>query len=179
LLSNDGLFKAGYVIDALRQSVGDSEFGYRIQGYLAHVIMRIGGKIIDIRAQGHPDIIASLGGKTLFLQVKSIHSKSRRREFLIDSNDLEGIHPRDLTTIGYLAILDCTIPPSWIMIDYEKMKRHASAPISMITLRALADARLSQECTEEFVKLIINHQSNLDRLYFHILCSRALRGEIL
>jgi hypothetical protein len=95
LPSSDEPFRVGRIVDALRQSVGDGEFGYRIQGYLAHVIMRIGGKIIDIKPQGHPDIIASLGGKTLLLQVKSVHSKSRRREFLVSSDDLKGICPLD------------------------------------------------------------------------------------
>jgi len=177
LLLSDEPFSVGHIIDALRRSVGDSEFGYRIQGYFAHVIMRIGGKIIDIKPQGHPDLIASLGGKTLLLQVKSVHSKSRRLQFLVGADDLEGIHPHNPTTIGYLAILDCTMPPSWIMIDYERIKRHTLNPISVVTLRALADTKLSQQCTEEFVRLIISHQSNLDSLYFHVLCNRALRGE--
>jgi hypothetical protein len=179
LLSSDEPFRVGRIINALRQSVGDGEFGYRIQGYLAHVIMRIGGKIIDIKPQGHPDIIASLGGKTLLLQVKSVHSKSRRREFLVGTDDLKGIRPHDPTTTGYLAILDCTMPPSWIMVNYEKIKRQALSPISLVTLRVMADTKLSHECTEEFVKLIANHQSNLHSLYFHVLCSRALRGEVL
>lgn len=179
MLSSDAPFRVGRIINVLRQSIGDSEFGYRIQGYLAHVIMHIGGKIIDVKSQGHPDIIASLSRKTLLLQVKSISSKSGRRGFLMDADDLEGIRPHNSTTIGYLAILDCTMPPSWIMIDYERIKRHALNPISIVTLRALADTGLSQQCTEEFVRLIISHQSNLDTLYFHVLCSRALRGESL
>jgi hypothetical protein len=179
LLSSDEPFRVGRIINALRQSVGDGEFGYRIQGYLAHVIIRIGGKIIDIKPQGHPDIIASLGGKTLLLQVKSVHSKSRRREFLVSTDDLEGIRPHDLTTIGYLAILDCTMPPSWIMVNYEKIKKQALSPVSLVTLRAMADTKISYECTEEFVKLIANHQSNLHSLYFHVLCNRALKGEAL
>jgi hypothetical protein len=179
LLSSDELFRVGRIVDALRQSVGDGEFGYRTQGYLAHVIMRIGGKIIDIKQRGHPDIVASLSGKTLLLQAKSVHSKSRRREFLVSTDDLEGIRPHDPTTIGYLAILDCTMPPSWIMVNYEKIKRQALSTISLVTLRAMADTKFSHECTEQFVKLIANHQSNLHSLYFHVLCSRALRGEAL
>lgn len=179
MLSSDESFKVGRTIDLLRQSVGDGEFGYRIQGLLAHVIMRIGGKIIDVKAQGHPDIIASLGGKTILLQVKSVHAKSRRREFLAGADDLKGIRPHNPTTIGYLAILDCTMPPSWIMVDYEKIKRYALNPISLVTLRAVADTQFSHECTEEFVRLITDHQSNIHSLYFHALHNRALRGEAL
>jgi len=179
LLSSDKPFRVGHIVDTLRQSIGDGEFGYRIQGYLAHVIMRIGGKIIDIKSQGHPDIIASLSGKTLLVQVKSVHSKSRRRKFLVSTDDLKGICPKNPATIGYLAILDCTMPPLWIIVNYDKIKRQALIPLSLVTLRAMADTRLSHECTDEFVKLIKNHQSNLHSLYFHVLCSRALRGEAL
>ena len=179
MLSSDEFFEVGHVVNALRQSIGDSEFGYRAQGFLAHVLMRLGGGIIDIKPQGHPDITARLGGKTLLIQVKAVQARSRRRGFVVGANDLEGIHPHDRTSIGYLSILDCALPVSWVLVDYERLRRQALSPISLVTLHAMADSRLSLECTEEFVKLILAYQSTLHNLTFHILCSRSLRGEVL
>jgi hypothetical protein len=172
-------FKVGRIINALRQSIGDAEFGYRAQGFLAHVFIRLGGRIIDIKSQGHPDITGSFGGKILLLQVKAVYARSRRRAFAVEAEDLEGICPHDRTSVGYLAILDCAQPISWALVDYERLRRQALGAISLVTLHAMADGRLSYECTEEFVKLIESHQSTLRNLDFHILCSRALKGEAL
>lgn len=179
MLSSDKFFKVGHILNTLRQSIGDSEFGYRVQGFLAHVFLRLGGRIVDIKPQGHPDITASLGGKTLLLQVKAVHARSMRRGFVVKADDLEGIHPLDRTSIGYLAILDCTPPVSWAFVDYQKLCRQGLRPIHMVTLHAMADRKLSLECTEEFVKLVANCQESLPNLTFHILSSRALKGNAL
>ena len=183
MLSSDEFFKVGHIVNALRQSIGDVEFGYRVQGFLAHVFIRLGGRIIDIKPQGHPDITASLGSQTLLLQVKSVQAKARRQRFALGADDLEGIRPpigylaRD--TIGYLAILDCAPPVSWLLVDYHRLRRQELHPVHMVTLHAMANKRLSLQCTEEFVELIGNHQSHLRNLDFHILCSRAMRGDTL
>lgn len=179
MLSSDEFFKVGHIVNALRQGIGDAEFGYRAQGFLAHVFIRLGGRIIDIKPQGHPDITASLGGKTLLAQVKAVQARSTHRRFVIGAEDLEGIRPHDRTSIGYLAILDCALPISWVLVDYQRIRRQALSPVSLVTLHAMADSTLSHECTEEFVKLIESHESNLRNLDFHILCSRALKGEAL
>lgn len=178
MLTSDEFFKVGHIVNVLRQSIGDAEFGYRAQGFLAHVFIRLGGRIIDIKSQGHPDITASLGGKTLLAQVKAVQARSRRRGFVVEAEDLEGIRPHDRTSIGYLAILDCAPPISWVLVDYQRIRRQALSSIFLVTLHAMADSKLSHECTEEFVKLIESHQSKLHNLDFHILCSRALKGEI-
>lgn len=179
MLTSDEFFKVAHIVNALRQSIGDAEFGYRAQGFLAHVFIRLGGKIIDIKPQGHPDITASLGGQTLFLQVKSVQAKARRQRFALGADDLEGIRPSQSNVIGYLAILDCASPVSWLLVDYHRLRRQELHPVHMVTLHAMANKRLSLQCTEEFVKLVANHQSHLRNLDFHILCNRALKGEAL
>lgn len=172
-------FKVGNFLDTIREEVGESEFGYRVQGLLAHVFLRLGGRIIAIKAQGHPDIIVNFGSRTLLLQAKSIHGKIRRQKFVIAADDLEGIRSFNANEVGYLAVLDCALPPSWILVNYHKLLRQQLIPIHMITLKAMSDRQLSFECTEEFVKLVIRHQNHLRNLNFHILCSRAIKGEAL
>ncbi|OGN94710.1 MAG: hypothetical protein A2Z75_06310 [Chloroflexi bacterium RBG_13_50_10] len=179
MLSTDEHFKVSHILDDLRHSVGDSEFGYRAQGFLAHALMHLGWTIIDIKPQGHPDVIANLGSQALLLQAKSIHGRTRRQGFSLGQEDLEGIRPKDHNTTGYLAILDCTIPVSWLLVDYCVIRRQVAQPTHVVSLYAMGNKELSSECTEEFVKLVSSHQSHIRNLDFHILCSRALRGEPL
>lgn len=179
LLSSDEHFKVSHILDDLRRSIGDSEFGYRAQGFLAHALMHLGSTIIDIKPQGHPDIIANLGSQTLLLQAKSIHARMRRQGFSLGPEDLEGIHPKDHNTTGYLAILDCAIPVSWLLVDYHMIRRQVARLTHIVSLYAMRNKELSFECTEEFVRLVSNHQSHIRNLDFHILCSRAFRGEPL
>lgn len=170
-------FEVKHVLDTLHRNIGDSEFGYRIQGLLAHVFLRLGGSIIEIKPQGHPDIITSLGSHKFLLQVKTTYSKIRRRNFVLDYHDLLGIKPTDQNARGYLALLDCVVPPSWILVNYNKLQRLIKGATHVITLRAMANKDLSLECTREFVDLVLKHQHHLRNLDFSILCSRALKGE--
>lgn len=179
MLSSDEHFKVGHILNDLRHSIGDSEFGYRAQGFLAHTLMHLGWTIIDIKPQGHPDIIAHSGSRTLLLQAKSIHAMTRRKGFSLEQKDLEGIRPKDCDTTGYLAVLDCSIPVSWLLVDYHRLRRQVARPTHIVSLYAMENRELSIECTEEFVRLVSNHQSHLRNLDFHILCSRAFRGEPL
>ena len=177
--STNELFQAGDLLDDLRRDIGSSEFGYRIQGLFAHVLICKGGKIIDIKPQGHPDIAAELGKRKLLLQVKAVHAKISRQGFTISPEDLQGIKPINKDETGYLAILECAAPVSWTLLDYSRMARQKLKPLNMVALRAMADAPLSAECTEEFVRIIIRNRGRLRDLGFHILCCRALKGEPL
>jgi len=170
-------FEAKHVLDTLRGNIGDSEFGYRIQGLLAHVFLRLGGSIIEIKPQGHPDIITYLGSYKFLLQVKSTYSKIRRRNFVLDDHDLLGIKPTDQNTRGYLALLDCVAPPYWVLVNYHRLQRLMKGATHVVTLRAMANKDLSLECTREFADLVLKHQQHLRNLDFPILCSRALKGE--
>lgn len=164
------------MLDNLRRDVGSSEFGYRVQGLFAHVLIGKTGRIIDIKPQGQPDIIAELGTRKLLFQVKAVYAKTCREGFTASIKDLQGIKPRNKGETGYMTVLECVAPISWILIDYSKIVRQ-KFPLSIVSLRALADMRLSVEFTEEFVKLIIRNRLRLRDLNFHILCSRALKGE--
>lgn len=177
--SIDEHFRIGYLLEILRRDVGDSEFGYRIQGLLAHVLLRIGGRITQIKPQGHPDIVAHLGSRRFLLQVKAVHSKLNRQNFNLSHEDLQGIRPQGSEDVGYLAILECVHPVSWILVDYSKLSRGVQETFCIVTLRAMADKKLSEECTEEFIKLIIAIQDRLKNLRFDVICKRALRGETL
>lgn len=174
--THDKLFKAGWIVNDLLREIGDSKFGYRAQSLFAHVLIGIGGKILEINAQGHPDITAVLGGKTLLIQVKSVHARSVRRSFTIGHDDLEGINPYNKASIGYLAVLDCTLPVSWILVEYSIIKRLFTRPISLVTLRSISNKIFSDECSEVFINLVLTHQKTLTNLTYNILRNRALQN---
>jgi len=172
---NDKRFKAGWIINDLLSEIGDSEFGYRAQGFFAHVLIGVGGKILEINSQGHPDITAVLSGKTLLIQVKSVHARSTRRGFTIGYDDLEGINPYNKDLIGYLAVLDCTLPVSWILVEYSIIKRYFARPISLVTLRSVSNKTFSDDCNDVFIDFILCHQKNLTNLTYNILRNRAFQ----
>jgi hypothetical protein len=60
LFADNGQFAVKPLLEGLRAEFGDAEFGYRMQGMFAHVLARLGGEILEINAQGHPDIKARL-----------------------------------------------------------------------------------------------------------------------
>ena len=55
-MRHDSTVSANHILARLRDEVGDSEFGYRLQALFAHVLGRLGASILEVNAQGHPDI---------------------------------------------------------------------------------------------------------------------------
>ena len=100
------------MLDSLRTHVGDSEFGYRMQAFFAHILMELGYTIIKINPRGHPDIKSLKGSQTALFQVKSINHNYAGVSPLITRNDIIGIRPSGVDEKGYFAILDCAVPVS-------------------------------------------------------------------
>ena len=167
------------LLDALRSEVGDSDFGYRIQALFAHALLRLGAVIQEINQQGHPDIRAGLGDRSLLVQVKSVSHNNAPCSPAIQEPDLAGIRPSSGRETGYFAVLDCAAPPAWIMVGYEGMPKDCSKPLNMEALRARANKNFSRECTDAFTEMILANKEKLHLLNYQTLCRRALRGEAL
>jgi hypothetical protein len=165
------------VSDALRRlraDVGDIEFGYRAQGLFAHVLKRMGASVLEVRNQGHPDIVASLNNHLTRFEIE-IASKGDRHH-VIKSDDLESIAPLLPNEVGYLAVLDMAEPLRWAVLEYSRVVgRLGRAPMS--TLHAVADRELSKACNMAFSELILESVERLRALTFHLLCDRVLRGD--
>jgi hypothetical protein len=164
------------LLDNLRVEFGDSSFGYRVQALFAHVLIRLGVVILEINRQGHPDIRAKLGGDVMIVQVKSIQHASHLAGFQLTSADLAGIVPAELTK-GYLALLDCADPVSWIIVEHSKACQFVDRPSPMAGLRAAAELQISQDCTEEFTNIILLAKDRLNVLTYPLLVRRALDGK--
>src|SRR5205823_4807821 len=143
----DGQFQIKPLLDSLRAEFGDAEFGYRMQGLFAHVLLRLGAQVLDVNAQGHPDIKALLGNGVLIVQVKSCDHTSGSTVYQLSSSDLAGITSSSYTK-GYLAFLDCAAPVSWHLIQDSVARQFLGRCVPVATLRAARDEQMSQDCTE-------------------------------
>ena len=173
MISNES-YRVYKALSELRERVEDSEFGYRVQGLFAASLVCLDIKIIEIKPQGHPDVIGIKENKIIKFEVEAILGKSRARA--VDREDIEAIKPCNKNEKGYIAILYSRFPPEWLLIDYNRLKRRVSEHLSMITIKCLSDKEFSNELTECFYKLVLSNASRLPTFTFHLLCNRALKG---
>lgn len=170
-------WEAGKCLEILKDAVGLSEFGYRIQGLAAHILLRLGAKVLKINSQGHPDIIAEAERGLIRIEVEADAGRSRPR--MLTREDLNSIAPRLSVDKGYFALAICSAYPRWILIEYAKLERRHGTPAFPAVLDGLADNVASQQWTREFIKLLIEHGKRLHFLSYDNLARRALRGEPL
>jgi len=175
LQSNDRQFSVKPLLDALRAEYGDSEFGYRMQGFFAHVLVRLGAVVIEVNAQGHPDIKAHMADELLLVQVKSAQHAYTSSVFQLSITDLEGITCREGAR-GYLAYLDCAEPVSWYLVDSVTARQFLNRPVPVAAIRGAQDRQLSEECSNEFVDAILSAKDRLSLLTFRLLAQRAIAG---
>ena len=161
----------------LRENLGDSALGFRIQGFFAHTLIQLGVEILEINAQGHPDVVGKIENKRIKYEVEALMGKTRKR--IIDGDDIEAIKPQSLNEKGYFGVLDCRLPPEWILVNYNRLKWRISESLSIVTLKSLSEKELSSKCTSQFYALILTNSERLSRLSFSILQERALKGEDL
>ena len=166
------------ILDGFRAQWGDAEFGYRVQAIFAHVLLRLGAKVIEVNAQGHPDVRAELGARTFVVQVKTASHHGPYYQLQVNREELLGIKSVG-DCRGYLAVLDCAVPVGWLMLSDGHAADFVERPARIATIRALCENPLSLECTDVFLDLIIAEQHRLPHLSFRLLADRALRGEPL
>lgn len=177
--SNRTSFEIKPILDSLRTSVGDSEFGLRMQALFAHVLLELGSTVTELNQQGHPDIKSVRGHQTALFQVKSITHSYGGWALMVDSDDIAGICPSGPNEEGYFAVLDCAAPVSWVVSRYGAIRRHVGRSVSIETIRATADLELSRDSTVVFAELVLRYKGDLHLLTFGVLRDRALRGEHL
>ncbi len=155
--------------------VGDGEFGYRIQALFAHVLLRLGGVVSTVNAQGHPDIGARLGDREFLVQVKTVSHVSASQLMNVADEDLKGIAPAGRRE-GLLAILDCADPVEWIVVPFARASALSGRSVRVATVRAERDVALSEDCTGEFLDLVLTSGRRLRTMSYRVLRRRALAG---
>lgn len=168
---------ASKCLEGLRDAVGLSEFGFRIQALAAHILLRLGARVLHIHTQGHPDIVAETENGYLRIEVEAAVYGQRARA--LTKEDLVGIAPHSATDKGYFALAVCSPCPHWLLIDYLRILRRHGTPASPPILRGLADAATSKHWTDEFRKLLIARCRHLSLYTYDFLVHRALEGRPL
>ena len=171
-------FDVEVILNRLRARWGNSDFGYRMQAVFAHVLLRLGGEILEVNAQGHPDVKARMAGQLTHFQVKTASHSHPGFQFCLSAKDLAGISPDDRGR-GFLAVLDCAAPVAWLLVPEGRARLMVERPNLIATLRAERLNPFSVECSEAFLDLVTAEQERLPRLSFGLLAQRALRGEPL
>lgn len=164
-------FEASSIIRVLQRELNSAEFGLRIQGLFAHALIRLGAHIIDIRHSDHPDLIVDLGRKKWQVEVEVLGSLVYR----VKADDLKSIRPRGSEWYGFLSLLDCGPPLSWLLLRYETLSQFNDT-VHIARLRIFSDS-LSLECTDLFASLIIENKRRLRNLSFPLLKEWALAGQ--
>ena len=163
------------ILRRLRADVGDIEFGYRAQGLFAHVLKEIGATVIDVRSQGHPDIIVHLNGHLTRVEVEI--ATLGERYHVIKANDALAVAPTERDEKGYLAVLDIEEPVRWAPIEYSRF-RHRLGRQPLATLHALAHQGIARACNDAFVEMIIADPERLSALTFRLLRQRILLRDV-
>jgi hypothetical protein len=176
-LSNNA-FEAGDILKQLCNQCGDIEFGYRMQALFAHILMKKEWNIVEVNAQGHPDIRAERGGESLLVQVKSVGHRSPNSLITLSKDDVDGIAALG-NRGGWFAALDQASPVQWIIVTRDTASRLLGRPLHLSTLLANSDAIVSDECNRSFYDLILLHRNRLPQLTYGILRRRALSQDEL
>lgn len=170
-------WEAGKCLEKLKGAIGPSELGFRIQGLAAHVLLRLGARVLQINSQGHPDIVAEVERGLVRIEVEAaIHGTRARAP---TEEDLDAIAPHSSTDKGYFAVALCGPYPRWLLVEYERLRRRHGTPASPAILQALADTEASEQWTAEFVELLVNHCTRLPFFSFDFLARRAKEGRPL
>jgi hypothetical protein len=114
-----------------------------------YVLNRIGAKDLEIRHQGHPDIVANLSGRLARFEVEITSIGDRYHT--IKADDLASLKPVLDGDAGFLAILDASHPVRWAVIEYGRIrKRLGRWPLA--TLHAIADPDLSKSVRRRILR---------------------------
>ena len=160
------------ILRGLRAEVGDGEFGFRAQGLFAHVLKLIGASVVEVKNNGHPDIIVQLEGRLTRVEVEI--APMGERYHVIKADDVQAVAPIERNEQGYLAVLDIAEPVRWAPMEYSRIRcRLGRQPLA--TLHALVDRKLARDCNDAFAEFINANAERLPALTFRLLCQRVLR----
>ena len=167
-------YNAARILTEFRDDVGFPTFGLVVQALFAHVLLRLGGEVLDIRNPGHPDIRAILAGQLHNIEVETAKRKTIPRR--LEPGDLEVLQVSKDGEYGYFCVLDCGPPIAWLCVDVASLGHRASDKLHLSLLRGYCNRGYSVECTSQFSDLVISEARKLRHLTYERLRREALSG---
>ena len=154
---------------------GFSRFGLVVQALFAHVLLRIGGSVLDVKSPGHPDIRAMLAGQLYNIEVETATRKTLPRQ--LEHGDLDVLQHRREGEYGYYCVLDCGPPIAWLCVDVATLGSRADGELRLALLRGYSNREISSDCTAEFSRLVTKEARNLHQLTYDLLRQEVLSGK--
>ena len=167
-------YDAAKLLADLRNDVGVQRFGLVVQALFAHVLLRLGGNVLDVKSPGHPDIRAMLAGQMYNIEVETAGRKTLPRQ--LEQGDLDVLQVRGDGEHGYFCVLDCGPPIAWLCVDVASLGRRAGGELRLSLLRGYSNRELSLDCTAEFSRLVVKEARILHQLTYDQLRQEVLSG---
>jgi hypothetical protein len=172
-LEGDEAQRAGRLLSGIRSLLPEPEVGYRFQGIAAHILLRLGARILEVKSQGHPDIVATDAEGNIRVEVEVDLGSGRPR--LLSAADLASIRPVEKGDRGYFALAELGMFPRWHVVPFQRLELR-SVEISPMILGALEDEAVSRAWTREFSAMIVRNESRLGALTYDRLRALALQS---
>ena len=167
-------YDAAKLLVDLRNDVGIQTFGILVQALFAHVLLRLGGKVLDVKHPGHPDILATWAGHLYYIEVETATRKILPRH--LEPRDLDVLRVSKDGEHGYYCVLECGPPLAWLCVDVASLGQRVHGDLRLSLLRGYSNRELSLDCTSEFSLLVIQEARSLHQLTYDRLRQEVLSG---
>lgn len=130
-------------IDRLRS---ESTFGYKMQAVAAHVLLRLGYRIEEIKQSGHPDITAFKRGREYRFEIEAQVGKPHPHQ--LETADIDTLMATP-GGFGYYALAVSLPNPYWIVVPVSNLAGRRRPPNNVL-LEILSDRNFSAEWNAEY-----------------------------
>ena len=163
---------AGECLRRIRADAGASAFGYKIQALAAHVLVRLGYGVTEVKSSGHPDIAAVKNGREFRFEIEAEVAGPRAHK--LTEEDFEALIAGGHVT-GYFAVAVSFPVPYWLLVPATKLVRRRTAARRAL-LEALGDREYAETWTREYTMLLQESCRDIRRSSFRSLVEAALAG---
>lgn len=159
-------------IDQLLAESSAVEFGYKVQALAAHVLLRLGYRVEEVKQSGHPDITAFRDGREYRFEVEAqVGDPHKRRLEDADIESLTGVPDG----FGFYALAISFPNPYWVVVPVSNLagRKHRS---SNVLLEALSDKHFSAEWTAQYRDMLSASYHEITIVPFSWLSELAVSG---
>ena|SRR2546426_2534326 len=150
---------SSFAVWDLLEKLGSPEFGLITQAVLAACFRSLGASMEEMKQAGHPDMEFDFQNRHWRVEVEFAHPS--KGDYEVKEEDVQATRPLSEIDVGYLAILDCSYPVNWRLIDTRKMLLEGLGVYSLSKLRSLSEVELSKTCTEWSIKFFAEHEEEI------------------
>ena len=99
-------------MDRLLLESDDKTFGFKMQAVAAHILLRLGHTVLEVKRVGHPDIVTLKDGVEHRFEVEAEVRGHRKR--MLEETDFVGLTATG--AVGYFALTVSFPRPYWVVV---------------------------------------------------------------